>query len=123
MAPTSWQDHWKLIEDSNGDLFGEYMEKVSSEIAQCRWCCANIRFTKSGITSLKLHSGSKKHQKIANGRKGRDHTQPGLVSVSRAERENNEDVNDSRGTVTKTSPFILVPFILVDIFFVGDAIF
>ena len=34
MAPTAWQEGWKLKEDSNGDKFGEFMEKVDSDNAR-----------------------------------------------------------------------------------------
>ena len=31
-----WMDGWKNLEDPNGDIYGEYLEKVDNEHARCR---------------------------------------------------------------------------------------
>ena len=60
-----------MLEDFNGEKYGEYLEKKDNENAWCRWCSTKIKFSTSGVTSLKNHAKSKKHKVVADGRKGR----------------------------------------------------
>ena len=37
MGKTSWQERWLAEVDTNGDLYGEFLEKAEEETAKCRW--------------------------------------------------------------------------------------
>merc|ERR1712204_18967 len=58
----NWQDHWLNLSDENGMKYGEYLEQVDTKSARCNICDSTFTFFGSGITSLKHHSGSKKHK-------------------------------------------------------------
>ena len=56
-----WQRSWEELVDMNGERFGEYLKPCDEKNARCTRCNTVFKFS-SGVTSLKRHSETVKHQ-------------------------------------------------------------
>jgi hypothetical protein len=51
--------------DSNNDRIGDWIKSSGEGKAICKWCCGKEFIIKSGITTIKSHSNSEGHKKVA----------------------------------------------------------
>ena len=66
-----WHTGWLGETDANGDLVGDWAQYFDQEQFKCRYCNLERKYSNGGRSSLIQHSQSGKHQKIADGKKGR----------------------------------------------------
>lgn len=89
-----WKDDWCKLEDENGDIIGLWARHQGDFKVSCVWCRKDFA-VRSGITNLRSHSSSDKHQAISAARKNSRAMSSLFVSstVSKPEDHGSDDHN------------------------------